>query len=101
MMCRRGLAAALALASLQSVSSQTLALSSDTVHFGYFSKTLTPKLTVDSGATVTVEMATHHACDDWDKMIKGDAGMESIFTWSDTVRGVQNRGATSARTNGA
>jgi len=73
-----------------------LKLDASTVHFGYFSKTLTPKLTVDSGATVTVEMATHHACDDWDKMIKGDAGMESIFTWSDTVRGVQNRGATSA-----
>jgi acetamidase/formamidase len=77
-----------------------LKLSNETVHFGFFSKTLTPKLTVDSGATVTVEMATHHACDDWDKMIKGDAGMESIFTWSDTVRGVQNRGATSAQTKG-
>merc|ERR1719420_547748 len=77
-----------------------LKLSNETVHFGYFSKTLTPKLTVDSGATVMVEMATHHACDDWDKMIKGDAGMESIFTWSKEIKGVQNRGATSAQTKG-
>jgi acetamidase/formamidase len=77
-----------------------LKLSNETVHFGFFSKKLTPKLTVDSGTTVTVEMATHHACDDWDKMIKGDAGMESIFTWSDTVRGVQARGATGGEKGG-
>jgi len=24
---------------------------------------------------LSMQMATHHACDDWDKMIKGDAGM--------------------------
>merc|ERR1719316_2158024 len=80
--------------------SHELKLSNETVHFGYFSKTLTPKINIASGDTVVVEMATHHACDDWDKMIKGDAGMESIFTWSDTVRGVQHRGATSAQTQG-
>ena len=26
-----------------------------------------------------MEMATHQACDDWDLMIAGDAGMESLF----------------------
>ena len=42
----------------------TLALDSKTVHWGYFSKYLQPVMTVASGDTVTVEMATHHACDD-------------------------------------
>ena len=32
-------------------------------------------LTVESGDEIVVEMATHHACDDYDKMIKGDEGM--------------------------
>ena len=26
-------------------------------------------------------MATHHACDDWDKMVKGDPGMELLLVW--------------------
>jgi acetamidase/formamidase len=70
-----------------------LALSAETVHWGYFSKTLEPILTVQSGAEVVVEMATHHACDDWDKMIKGDAGMESIYTWTADGKGEEYRGA--------
>ena len=44
------------------------------VHWGYFSKTLDPVLTVPSGAEVEVEMATHHGCDDWDNIIEGDPG---------------------------
>lgn len=51
-----------------------LPLNSTNVHWGYFSKELDPVLTVTSGDEVVVEMATHHACDDWDKMIAGDAG---------------------------
>ena len=70
-----------------------LALSKDTVHWGFFSKLLEPKLTIASGETVVVEMASHHACDDYDKMIKGDAGMESVFEWSDSVKAVSRRGA--------
>ena len=69
-------------------------LSNETVHWGYFSKDLAPILTVDSGDVVTVEMATHHACDDWDKMIKGDPGMESVFTWSEEGKTEDFRGAT-------
>ena len=38
-----------------------LALSSATVHWGYFSKNEAPVLTVVDGAEVVVEMATHHA----------------------------------------
>jgi acetamidase/formamidase len=71
-----------------------LAVGPDTVHWGYFSKTLTPVLTVDSGSEITVEMATHHACDDWDRMIKGDPGMEAIYTWNATSMGETPRGAT-------
>ena len=35
---------------------QTLRATKDTVHWGYFSKKLSPKLTIQSGATVEVEM---------------------------------------------
>lgn len=49
---------------------------------------------IDSGTTVTVEMATHHACDDWDKMISGDPGMESVFSWDEGGKGEDFRGAT-------
>ena len=45
-----------------------LPLSAANVHWGFFSKTLEPVLTIDSGAEVIVEMATHHACDDYDKV---------------------------------
>ena len=44
---------------------------------------------------IVVEMGTHHACDDWDRMIKGDAGMESIYLlWNKTSKGESSRGAT-------
>ena len=48
-----------------------IALSNATVHWGYFSQPLRPVVTIDSGTEITVEMATHHACDDWDKMVRG------------------------------
>jgi acetamidase/formamidase len=71
-----------------------ITLSAANVHWGYFSKELEPVLTIDSGSEVIVEMATHHACDDWDKMIKGDAGMEDIYTWTPDTVGEEFRGAT-------
>ena len=46
---------------------KTLPLNNYTVHWGYFSQLEQPKLTITSGETVTVEMASHHACDDYDK----------------------------------
>lgn len=39
-------------------------------------------------------MATHHACDDWDKMVKGDPGMESIYIWNSEGANEPFRGAT-------
>lgn len=41
-----------------------------------------PILTVNSGDIVTVETVTHHSGDDYSRMIKGDAGVEDIFTWT-------------------
>ena len=68
-------------------------LSAENVHWGYFSKSLEPVLTVPSGSEVTIEMATHHGCDDWDKMIKGDPGMEDVYTWNASYIGEEYRGA--------
>jgi hypothetical protein len=59
-----------------------LELRAANVHCSYFAKTLPPILTFPSGETVIVAMVTHHVCDDWDAMIKGDASMEDIYTWS-------------------
>ena len=71
-----------------------LALSNETVHWGYFSKNLAPALTIDSGDIVEVEMASHHSCDDYDKMVLGDAGMESVFNWTSTAKNEEYRGKT-------
>ena len=72
-----------------------LKLSAANVHWGYFSKTLEPVLTIESGETIIVEMATHHACDDYDKMIRGDPGLEEIYSWNVSGR-VEDRGASGA-----
>jgi hypothetical protein len=68
-------------------------LSNATVHWGYFSKSETPVVSIESGTEITVEMATHHACDDWDKMIEGDEGMESIYLWNEDGANEGYRGA--------
>jgi hypothetical protein len=36
---------------------------------------------MQSGETVTVEVATHHAAHDYAKMIKGDPALEAIYDW--------------------
>ncbi len=79
---KASLALSLLLLSVADAAEYVLPLSADNVHWGYFSKTLTPALNVSSGDEVTVEMATHHGCDDWDLMIEGDPGMEDVFYWS-------------------
>lgn len=35
------------------------------VHWGFYSNTLKPSLTIAPGTTVTVEMLTHHAGECW------------------------------------
>jgi hypothetical protein len=64
-----------------------------TVHWGYFSKSLKPVLEVESGDFVTVETLTHHANDDYVRMIQGDAGAESVFHWDRERKNVDRRGA--------
>jgi acetamidase/formamidase len=63
------------------------------VHWGFFSRSLPPRLEVSSGDSVTIEVLTHHANDDAERMIRGDAGAESVFRWDGQGKGVDRRGA--------
>src|SRR5580700_11005864 len=65
----------------------------ETVHWGYFSRSLNPVLSVASGDFVTIETLTHHAYDDHARMIAGDSGAESVFHWSRERKNVDRRGA--------
>ena len=67
--------------------------SANTVLWGYFSKSAKPVVTVESGDFVTIETLTHHANDDAERMVKGDAGAESVFHWDSQKKGVNRRGA--------
>jgi hypothetical protein len=67
--------------------------SDKTVHWGYFSKNLKPVVEVESGDFVTIETLTHHANDDFERMIKGDPGAESVYYWDKKRKGVDRRGA--------
>ncbi|MGI4856434.1 MAG: acetamidase/formamidase family protein [Janthinobacterium lividum] len=64
-----------------------------TVHWGYFSHDLAPVLEIDSGDTVTIETLTQHAADDWERMVAGDAGAESVYHWTPDRKNVDRRGA--------
>ncbi|WP_176084013.1 acetamidase/formamidase family protein [Martelella sp. HB161492] len=65
----------------------------ETVHWGYFSKTIEPVLTLRSGDTATIDTITHHANDDYERMIKGDEEAEAIYRWTSTEKAVSRRGA--------
>ncbi|MGF1627314.1 MAG: acetamidase/formamidase family protein [Alphaproteobacteria bacterium] len=71
----------------------TLPATADSVHWGYFSQGLEPRLVVQSGDLVTIETLTHHANDDAARMIAGDPGAESVFAWTADGKGVDRRGA--------
>ena len=70
-----------------------LAVSKDTVHWGYLSRSIAPVLRVRSGDQVTIETLTQHAYDDYERMIKGDDGAESVFRWTRNYKAVNRRGA--------
>jgi acetamidase/formamidase/AraC-like DNA-binding protein len=70
-----------------------LAANEKTVHWGYFSRSLRPVLEVESGDFVTIETLTHHSYDDYERMIKGDSGAESVFHWTRERKNVDRRGA--------
>jgi acetamidase/formamidase len=63
-----------------------------TVQWGFFSKKSPPVLAVHSKDTVTMDLITHHAGDDYDRMIQGDPGIESIYRWTKAAKGISNRG---------
>ncbi len=70
-----------------------LPATAETVHWGYFSKNLPPKVVAHSGDLVTIETLTHHANDDAARMVEGDPGAESVFAWTAEEKGVDRRGA--------
>ena len=87
------IAAAQAQPTKSTVSHYHVPATSETVHWGYFSKKLKPVIEVNSGDYVTLETVTHHAYDDYERMIQGDPGVESIFYWDKKRKGVNRRGA--------
>lgn len=70
-----------------------LPANSETVHWGFLSRTLPPALRIKSGEIVTVETLTQHAGDDWDRMVEGDAGARSVFEWTPQSKAINRRGA--------
>jgi acetamidase/formamidase/AraC-like DNA-binding protein len=70
-----------------------LAATQATVHWGYFSRDIPPVLEIDSGDLVTVETLSQHACDDYDRMVRGDSGAESVFHWTPEHKAIDRRGA--------
>jgi acetamidase/formamidase len=75
------------------VNHHVLPATAETVHWGYFSRSLRPALTLSSGDFVTIETLTHHAYDDHARMIVGDPGAESVFHWTKERKNVDRRGA--------
>jgi acetamidase/formamidase len=68
-----------------------LEANSDNVRWGNIGKG-DPALTVNSGDIVTVEAITHHSGDDYERMIKGDVGVEDIFHWNEAEKTESLRG---------
>jgi acetamidase/formamidase/AraC-like DNA-binding protein len=65
----------------------------ETIHWGFFSRSLRPVLEIQSGDFVTIETLTHHANDDSERMVMGDAGAEEVFRWTPEGKAVDRRGA--------
>ena len=65
----------------------------NTVHWGYFSRHIAPVLEIDSGDVVTIETLTQHGGDDYERMVAGDEGAESVYAWTADYKAVDRRGA--------
>jgi hypothetical protein len=70
-----------------------LPANAETMHWGFFSKSLAPQVEIDSRDIVTIETLTHHAGDDMERMVLGDPGAEGVFEWTAERKGVDRRGA--------
>jgi len=77
----------------ETAQTHTLPVNASTVHWGYFSQSLEPRLVIHSGDTVQVETLTHHANDAAELMVTGDPGAESVYEWTEDFKGVDRRGA--------
>eukprot|EP00850_Spirogloea_muscicola_P017982 SM000160S02523 [mRNA] locus=s160:71:4872:+ [translate_table: standard] len=56
-------------------------LGSKTVKWGYYDLTAPYVAHVKSGHKITIEVLTHDCGTDYNKMIKGDPGVESVYKW--------------------
>lgn len=65
----------------------------NTVHWGYFSRSLKPVLEIESGDYVTIETLTQHCYDDYERMMQGDPGAESVLHWTAEKKNIDRRGA--------
>jgi Acetamidase/Formamidase family len=70
-----------------------LPANAETVHWGYFSRSLKPHVTVNAGDFVTIETLTYQASDDAERVIQGGPGAESVYLWTREKKGVMRRGA--------
>src|ERR1700744_6813064 len=70
-----------------------LPVSPANVQWGYFSKKVAPAWTRKSGDRAPIETLTHHANDDYERMIANDPGAESVFRWTKEHKAVVRRGA--------
>lgn len=77
----------------ENVSHYYIPANKDTVHWGYFSKSMEPLVKLESGDYATMEAVTHHSFDDYERMIQGDPGVEGIFQWDAKNKAIDRRGA--------
>src|ERR1700680_494739 len=78
---------------VRQASHHVVAASDETVHWGYFMRSLKPIISIDTGDFVTIEALTHHAYDNHARMILGDPGAKSVFLWTKEAKTVDRRGA--------
>lgn len=63
------------------------------LHWGYLNRNQKPVLRVHSGDYVTIETLTHHAADDYERMIDGDQTMQDVYEWKNSGKRIERRGA--------
>jgi hypothetical protein len=63
-----------------------LPATAETVHWGYFSKLLPPRVEIDSGDYITIEALTHHANDDAERIIRAIPAPKACFCGRATRR---------------
>lgn len=70
-----------------------LPANSKTIHWGFLSRSIPPVLSIGPDSIVTIETLTQHSYDDYDRMVAGDSGAESVFAWTAAGKAVDRRGA--------